>query len=344
MNIHNNKALRVLSHIAFWTAEVAIFTFIYGASKGNFQNMFFQTLILLPFQMIFTYFVIYFLIPKFLLKRKFIHFFTFLFISSAILVLMQGLAYMLENYLLGKPLPFKYLTSTAFFLLFMESYLVVSVASAIKLVKNWFINQQLKNEIENRQLKSELELLKNRVNPHFLFNTLNNINTLVFIDQQKTYHAIIQLSELMRYMIYEGNTELVPIAKEIEYINNYVNLERLRLNDENFVEVNTQITNKNSLIAPFLFIPFIENAFKYCYKKASSPGIKIDISSNEEMVTLQVYNKINPNGIKNNISTGGFGISNAQQRLQLIYPDRHQLSINNQNNEFLIQLNLIIKK
>ncbi|RPH34141.1 MAG: GHKL domain-containing protein [Bacteroidales bacterium] len=201
--------------------------------------------------------------------------------------------------------------------------------------------KQIRDELVAKNQASELSLLRSRINPHFLFNTLNNINTLVFIDQQKTYDAILKLSEIMRYMHKDENPEYVSIEKEVEYIENFIELQKLRFKDSNFVVFSKSISNPNVQVAPMIFIAFVENSFKHCNKKSPRPVIKIDIRSIDNTITLRVENYYNPKPKAEKLNReGGFGIENMKRRLELIYPEKHSLSITQDEGIYKVELKL----
>jgi len=223
-----------------------------------------------------------------------------------------------------------------------ENAFTVTLAIAIKLIKYWNQNQKEKLEMEQENLRSELELLKKQINPHFLFNTLNNINTLVFIDQQKTYETILKLSELLRYMIYETKAEKVLLKDEVEYIINYVELQRIRYKDQQFISLEIEGLVGNQLIAPMLFIPFVENAFKYSSKRApQNPGISIKFYLTTDIVQFEVRNYTQKN-TKSSVN-GGIGIENTLKRLELIYPGLHKISIKDEESFFVVALEIKLK-
>lgn len=209
------------------------------------------------------------------------------------------------------------------FMFFMLNCIVAAIAIGIRhFIRNRDIKQQLKDE-KAKNTEAELAWLKNQINPHFLFNTLNNISSLTQIDPDAAQDAIAQLSDLLRYAMYETNKSLVPIQGEVEFMENYIALMKLRCNDKAVVNAQWDIVNGQSEIAPLLFISLIENAFKHGV--SSSRPSRIDIRLEQQEGQL-VFNCDNTNYPKSDAdrSGSGIGIENTRRRLELMYHDRYQ--------------------
>lgn len=210
-------------------------------------------------------------------------------------------------------------------------FLAVSFASTIKLVRDNFMRRQQEKE-------AELKLLKAQLNPHFLFNTLNNLYGLSVIKSDKLPNLMLKLSDLLRYSLYETKEQLVPLSKEIAYLQNYISLEKIRLeNTEINFTVNGKIDEKE--IAPMLFIVFVENAFKHLSTEKSK--VDIEITTEENNIYFSCKNTIDRTKLlEENLEKGksGIGLANAKKRLALIYSEKHELKINNINNIFSVDL------
>ena len=225
--------------------------------------------------------------------------------------------------------------------IFFNIYTIVSVFASIKLLKIWFKNQQQKEELENQNRVSELTLLKSQVSPHFLFNTLNNIDSLIISDQTAASDSVIKLSEILRYMLYEANTDFVGLDKELFYLQSYISLQLLRIKNIDFVKFDIIGDMQTQKIAPMLLIPFVENAFKHGLKNTPSPGIKIKLEANPEFINFMVVNKINKWENVSRDHTKGIGLMNVKRRLDLIYPKVHQLNITDNMEEFSVALKIM---
>lgn len=219
--------------------------------------------------------------------------------------------------------------------------LLFTVSTSIKLGIEWYKIEKQKVLIESQKVNSELSFLKAQLNPHFLFNSLNSIYSLANKKSDYTTDAIVTLSELMRYMIYETNKEFVPLQKEVDYIKNYILLQNLRLKDSSGVRFNVN-GNLDYNIEPLLLISFIENAFKYGTDYTGKTDINIKIKVEKNILAFSVCNYISLNE-KNDLNSG-IGIHNIKSRLNLLYPNSHTLKIKEYDNLFEVELLLKLKK
>ncbi len=219
------------------------------------------------------------------------------------------------------------------------SILFTGFSFLIYLVIDRFTAQKQKSELQAQNKAGELLLLRSQLNPHFLFNTLNNIYSLVNKKDDFAPDAITKLSDILRYVLYEANSERVNLAKEIEYLQSYIELQKLRMTEKDFVEFTVKGDVNNAEIAPMLLIPFIENAFKHGAKRNVSPGIKIEITV-DEFITFRISNYINSNTQINKDKMGGVGLNNVKRRLDLLYHGRHLIDISQSEELFRVELSL----
>ena len=196
-----------------------------------------------------------------------------------------------------------------------------------------------RKEIEREKLVAELNFLKAQINPHFLFNTLNNLYYLAYSKSDNTTEVIDKLSKMMRYMIYDSNHSKVLLSKEIEYMQNYVSLERLRLNNETPVEFEVKGDAGDNKIAPLIFIAFLENAFKHGVSNTQKQcWVRVSIDIDGKSCTYTVENSKIPN--QQSESKSGIGLANIKRRLELSYPDNYELSVQNLSDKYAVQLTL----
>ena len=216
------------------------------------------------------------------------------------------------------------------------SMIVVSVV-----IKLFFEGMAAKNklsQIEAMRSQAELDSLKMQVNPHFLFNSLNNIYGLLMEDQEKAGDSLLTLSGLLRYLIYSGSQSLVSLEEEVKFIEDYVAMERLRLGEKCKIEIKKEGYFSGKQIPPFMLIPFVENAFKHgTYSTVNESFIDIQLEAERDALSFQIQNSFKTHKEK---STGGLGIVNVQQRLELEMPERYALDINKQENVFSVNLKL----
>ncbi len=221
--------------------------------------------------------------------------------------------------------------------------LVITFLGSTLIEISRFANKKEKEaiELEKEVLETELKFLKSQVNPHFLFNALNNIYSLSVVNSPQTSESVMQLSEILRYMVYDATEERVPLANELKYIENYVELKLLK--DSRGMDVQMQLDQVSGtlLIAPLLFIPFVENAFKHSKIENIKEGfVHITLNAEGKQIDFQVNNSLPQNQFTKD-EVGGVGLENIRKRLDLLYPgDLHNLKITKSRDSFLVQLKM----
>ena len=199
----------------------------------------------------------------------------------------------------------------------------------------------IKEALTRQTSELEMQLVRSQLSPHFLFNTLNNIDVLIQRDPDKASEYLIQLSEILRFMLYEAKDELRPLSKEIEHIERYVALQRIRTNINNYVILQTSGNTNEALVMPLLFLPFIENAFKYAEHKKEEAAIQIEWIVNDLEILFSCSNTFElSHHIHHAKNEGGLGNELIKKRLQLLYPDSHELMIEEKENRYTIRLKL----
>ncbi|WP_316795763.1 sensor histidine kinase [Pedobacter agri] len=217
------------------------------------------------------------------------------------------------------------------------SITVGGVAAAIKLMKCFYERQQAALVLEKEKANAELQMLKAQLHPHFLFNTLNNIYSFTQNVSVKASAMIMELSQLLRYILYECNKPLVPLDKELKMINDYLALETIRYDDGLDISVQLPMVT-NHMIAPLLLLPFIENAFKHgASQMAEAPWISLAITIMNDKLEMKLINGKSIGKVNN---SEGIGIVNVRKRLKILYPDRHMLSIHDAEEMYIVNLSL----
>ena len=280
------------------------------------------------------------LVPKLFFKRK-----VFLYILVAILlcIIASNIIYQIEiSHFFTSYFDKNHQHHKSRVIAFMVYSSSVTMGAIIRTYKKWTENELSKKEIENQKNISELEALKNQINPHFLFNSLNSICSLAVKKSDDAPEAIIMLSELMRYMLYETKSKFVPLTKEIEHINNYVNLQKLRLANKKGVLLHIDGNIINQKIPPLLLISFIENAFKYGVDNQGNTNVNIIITVDNNNFSFTCSNSVNSK--RKDKKSSGIGIQNTKKRLNLLFPNSHELVIVNETNEFSVHLSLKLAK
>jgi len=347
-SVTSNIGIRILSHILFWVAYIMFFYFQYRFYSKDFDSAaaIYSLSLTALVDVIAAYFTVYFLLPRLLFKRRYVLFGLYFLISATLAIILQRVFLYYVSYpIIYGEIPVKLGTFWHInpFYSFFNIYTVVSLFAAIKLLKYWYKHQTLKAELENKNKTSELALLRTQLNPHFLFNTLNNIDALISTNQEKASDAVIKLSEIMRFMLYDANSDRVPLDKEISYLESYIALQQLRLKNPFFVSFKNEVDCKSMSIAPMLFIPFVENAFKHGLKNIVAPGIEITLDCNEGNINFEVVNRYSDIEEQNKDATSGIGLINTKKRLELLYPKKHKLEIRKSTGIYKVNLTIFSK-
>jgi LytS/YehU family sensor histidine kinase len=303
----------------------------------------FINLIYIPIDIIGVYIVIEYLIPKFVFKRR--NFLIFA-LGTAVIIALNILISQYIKYNIQPALGFwvarKHLTTEMFYAL-LNNFMIVGTATALKMFSYSYNIQLKKLELERKTVQSELGILRSQVNPHFLFNVLNNIDALIFEDKEKASNAIFLLSKIMRYMLQESTREQVKLDKEMTYIEDYLELAKLSFNDPDFVEFSIKGSSSSKTVPPLLFIPIIENAVKHCNKQTKAPGIKISFNIQNDFMELRTSNNIKRNDFILPDNGTGTGLKNVEKRLKLLHQNNYTFDISKDMDKFEVYIKVPFK-
>ena len=343
MNIEKLKTKHIVwGHIIFWTVEHFIGFSYYIFSPNPVPTAYYLSRAFNSLLWMTAFYIAYFFIVPITLRKGKLLFksLKIAFIYIAFIFIDTFYLKYLNIILFGSQVqPFKILLTSAFS--FTTSHMIIGVV--FRLGVDGLNLAYQKSQLEKQNLKSELALLRSQINPHFLFNTLNNMHSLVYSDPDMTAFSIIKLSEIMRYMLNESSSEKVLLEKEIEYIKSYIALQNMRFSEKEFVKMNIVGDPSGIEISPMIFIPFVENAFKHGDKKKKDVGIDIKLEINDSNLLFEVCNykrKIASQDIEKNNS---FGIVNLKRRLELAYPNRHHLEIEDAKDQYITKLRIDLK-
>lgn len=337
----NHQSVRVALHILFWFTYLMIHSTLMTLNfpDKSFLNLTFKTTVFyLPIDIIATYFTLYVLMPKFLYTRKlFLFIITFTLSAIPFIILTQTVTYFVYIPIFHPEYAYKKeFYEFSYFYYIVATYSIVILAGGIKLTKRWYETKDKQAELENQNLKSELAMLKLQISPHFLFNTLNNIDSLIYSNKEKASETIIKLSGIMRYMLYDSQHGKVELTKEIEYLENIVKLQSLRIAKDNFISLKITGDTNDKLISALLFVPFIENAIKHGDKNVDSPGISIKLDIKDNLLSFNIVNFVGTNQAKDEV--GGIGLTNVKRRLELLYPNNYDIRITESDNIYSVDL------
>lgn len=333
---------RLLRHLIFWVVHILVFTFLFRNDEINFWNQNMLSALWVPAFILYSYPVMFWVIPRFLLQEKYILF--------SIILFLWAIAGYFFNYIFRMNVLFPvsniigYKTGN-FNPWAANSYLSMNVmagfGSMIILFKYWTKKQRDFLLEQNEKINSELQLLKAQVHPHFLFNTLNNIYSFSLESSPKTPRMILELSSLLSYVLYDCKANEVLLEKEIGIMKDYIELEKERYANRLEVSLNIEGEVKDKYIAPLLLLPFLENAFKHGTSlQLEKPWLSMDIAVKQQMLRCKIANSKSEFSFSRQ---NGIGIQNVQKRLAYLYPGKHELKINDEGNYFVVSLVLELK-
>ena len=330
----------VLVHLLFWFYMLNQMLFPLYINKQ--EAHYFEDAILSLVLNLITFYVIYFSFPHLLdIKRKI---FSIL-IGVGIIFAISGFKYVADIFICKNLIHFSDKEMGDLNLWFYNELRLTIIygiySILIRFAIDWFKSQKLKAELINQNQASELALLRSQVNPHFFFNTLNNVYSLVYKKSDDAPAALMKLSSIMRYMLYDATTDKVLLEKEVEYLQSFIELQKLRLRQKEVVEFSLEGNLNGKTIAPMLLIPFVENAFKHGSKRDIHPLIKIHLKVDLHQITFEISNPVQKTGGLPADTAKGIGLHNIRRRLELLYPGRYILDIKEENE--LFNVNLIIR-
>lgn len=340
------KSYVVLFHIVFWLPQLfQTFTwlFVYSKIASNPGSVYklnlVSTSIGFGFCAAIFYFFYLYLFPLFLNRQKIKQFLIigFLVCITAAIINQVFIHYLLIQYQLDASTYMNYMQDINDGLALFRLTSVGVIACMLRGFIGWYNDIKYKKELENRNLQTELALLKAQINPHFLFNTLNNIDVLIEKDSATASVYLKKLSDLLRFTLYESPAETIPLAKEISGIEQYIDLQRIRTSNPDFVKFEVKGDVDGLFVAPMIFMPFVENAFKHSTNKKIDSGIDISITIDNDMIGFSCVNVFDDTQVLEQANSG-LGLELINSRLNLFYQGNHTLSISKENNLFSVSL------
>jgi len=331
---YRSKVVVVFFHILAWLVLFSLPTLFHREPDQQHVNwkvmISLRTLIFDSCCILFFYFNSEFLLPRFLNRKKIGLYILFIILLFAVFIGVINI--------FPRPGEKPGFHREYFFAIF--PYLFIWAMSTVY----WFITdkirtEQLMKERENENLKTELSFLRSQVSPHFLFNVLNNMVAMARLKSDQLEPSLIRLSGLMRYMLYESDEASVTLLRETEYVNSYIELQKIRYAKSLNIRLDMD-PGDNQLIEPMLLIPFIENAFKHGTGAINDPVIDISLKISEGLIDFRVKNKYDPESVEIRDRTSGIGLTNVKRRLNLLYDQKHILTINKEDGWFTVSLQI----
>lgn len=333
----------VAFHIAAWTLLFSLPFLLRPSYENNSQheshehngwNTMLKYILTNLLWISFFYLNAYVLMPLFIYKKKY---WEYAALQAPIFVVLIALDWALFTFFLSDR---TYQLRLAILFVIFPYLFVLAGSLAYRMIKDKIQSDQLLQDREKEALKTELSFLRSQVSPHFMFNVLNNMVALARKKSEQLEPSLIKLSSLMRYMLYEADEEKVPLEKETEYLQSYIDLQQQRFGNNVAVNFHSEAPDQHYDIEPMLLIPFVENAFKHGTGMIEKATIDIELRAKKNMLYFVVRNKFNPESIEVKDKTSGIGMANVKRRLNLLYGSDHSLLISKNNGWFSVSLQL----
>jgi two-component system LytT family sensor kinase len=321
-------------NIIFWVLlTLPAFLFKYNAPSNTFSEYFiYRALINNIILAIIFYANAYYFFPS-ILKTKGILLYLLVIAVSLLLV------WFISKYVDQQLFPIKRKWGKPFFANFISYIFIIGTSCSYRIIIDNFKSRRLNKDRETENLKTELSFLRSQISPHFMFNVLNNLVSLARKKSDKMEPALIQLSNLLRYMLYEGNQGKISLTQELKYLNGYIDLQKLRFGDDVIIIFTAEGNLENFDLEPMLLIPFVENAFKHGMGTLENPMIKIKLTAVNKTLNFLVENDIAEIG-ESKDDNSGIGLNNVKRRLDLLYKNHYDLAISNEDGKYIVNLKL----
>lgn len=343
-----SKITRIISHVLFWVIVAVFYFFLFNWNSEFREVSIIFSAGLLPVALLATYFFNYILVPKYLWRKRYVKFFLFSFYTLVVaswfsfLIVFYALIYILNEKASIEP------AALHPELQVIALNFIVFFAIAIKQIKRAFFIQQEKNELEKTKLstelklkEAELKLLKAQIHPHFLFNTLNNLYGLALEKSDRTPDLVLRLSEILDYILYRCNEKHVLLSDEIKNLINYIEIEKIRYSEKLKLYFVFPENTAEIKIAPLILLPFVENAFKHGVSNNTGLAlVEIRTSLVDKNLIFKITNSKNSLSKKEETYSKGIGLKNVKKRLEFMYPEKYILSINEDQENFSVNLTL----
>ncbi len=325
-----------------WSMAFVILLFIFSKGKAPIAIDYIYTIGFLVFMIVPVSINFYMLIPKLLKRERYVVYgITFIINLIVFAIINQWLFEPLLNVLFSDYFFISYLSNTNILIIF--SIFLVST-TLIKLAEDWFYFNKTQNKIlrlQNQHIQTQLSSLRSQINPHFLFNSLNVIYALALEKKDTTKEAIVQLSDILRYVIYDTDTERVTLKQEIALLKNYSSFQNHKLHQKDLVKYDIDVENDQYKIYPMLLLPLLENSYKHgVISGANNDFITLSIQQKRDAFTFEIANPNHKNSAAIDDGYSGVGLDNIRKNLNLVYPDQHQLNVEESDTEFKVILEI----
>jgi sensor histidine kinase YesM len=342
-NIFKNISYKIpiKYHFIFWISYFILNVVRWGSYYQDYWYSFKSNTVTVTLGMLLAYFHVYFLLPKLLFQKKIISYVLFFFIALAVFYLVRTeliFLFINENVWPESQTPQRAYTFNHILVVSLIGIYDIALATTVKLTASWIVNRRRMEDMKSTQLKTELQFLKAQIQPHFFFNTLNNLYALTLEQSKQAPDVVLKLSKIMEYVLYDAKEPKTQLINEIKYIQNYIDLEKLRFQDN----VNIQMDLKGDLddceVPPLLFLPFIENCFKHGAKGNDNSNVIISFEVEDNL--LKFFTKNNISTTTTNEKKHGIGNKNVLRRLELLFADKYTYLSKIENKNYIIELTI----
>lgn len=328
-----------LYHIAFWIVYTVFVAIAVQPGRKPAEWLMYSALILF-FHGLAAYFNAYFLVNRFLYTRQIP--FYILTLALTIIAVSFPISIIFHRLVNNKDIKNMVWSWNFFLIILLTVLFTVVLIMVLKLLKNWYQEEQTRKQLIQLNLETELKFLKSQINPHFLFNSLNNLYALTLKKSDSAPEVVLRLSNILRYVLYETGEGKVPLEKEVQYLSDYIELERIRLGNRVDIRFNTKGNIAGQTIEPMLFLTFVENSFKHGAAASIDHGfvdIDLDVKGHELRFTI-ANSKSGKQANLLNRDQGGIGLENLSKRLDILYPERHELKLTDSVDKYIVNLTL----
>lgn len=341
--IFNKRWVRIAQHIAFWLVSyfVMLHLFKYSPIPEKVDYIYTALFHMLVIPAVYLHLVL--LLPRLNKKKGWVSYIPFFLLLLALFTFLNYKFF--QDWSIYVFPDYYFISYYNWWEIALIYFIYITITSLIKSAKTAFVLYQVRAELEEtekQKVQMELKALKSQINPHFLFNTLNGIYSMALDRDNRLPDTVLQLSDLMRYFLYEAKDDVVPLQKELQLLDTYIALQKLRLGDDLRVDVIKKGEVSNQKIAPLLLITFLENAFKHGDKSAEGEFLWLEIIINKEHLYFKLKNKKGPDNLLDTNEYKGLGLDNIRRRLELIYPGDYSLDIQNEDVYFIVELDLVM--
>lgn len=339
-NLYQKLSRYKIHHIAFWLAYYVFWILLFNSRMGWSEAVVNASVVIFMHGAV-SYFNIYVLFPKFLKKKEYLTYIVSILLSITLACFLLVIIFITINTISFESQEevwsWGFFNSNAISI----SY-TVAITMSLKMVKQWYERDKLTQNLERINTETELKYLKSQINPHFLFNSLNSIYALTLKKSDLAPELVLKLSEILRYVLYEAKERFVDLEKEVNYVQSYLDLEKMRHGDRLMVNFTTEGDLAGHRIAPMLFLTFLENSFKHGISSNAGRGyVDVKMALDRNLLTFVITNsKAKKPESRINGDSGGIGLENVKKRLNLLYPDKHDILISETPDSYVVELDL----